>query len=72
MAPICESCGRPANSVANPYYGTSLAVHDHIVICPNCGHVQFEAKEADRPPLPSRQRRGFFARLRRSSKRQAD
>ena len=64
VALICENCGRPANSVANPYYGKSLAVHDHIVMCPSCGHVQFEANDPDRPQNSQKRRLGLFARLR--------
>jgi hypothetical protein len=33
----------------NPYYGKALAVHEHLIMCSHCGHVQFERVDAARP-----------------------
>ncbi|KQO81851.1 MULTISPECIES: hypothetical protein [unclassified Frigoribacterium] len=45
----CPSCGEDARLAANPYYGTGLSVHPHVVTCTHCGRLGF-APRADSGP----------------------
>jgi hypothetical protein len=53
-ATTCASCGAGARLTTNPYYGTGLSVHAHVVTCTHCGRLGFpprtEAPVADDEP----------------------
>lgn len=36
---VCTRCGLRAEAVANPLFGTGLAVHEHLIVCEQCGYT---------------------------------
>ena len=74
MKTRCPHCGQPAVVRRNPFYGTGLAVHEHLVDCEKCLRVSFLPNAVDPTPAaaaPRRQRgvgsaiRTVFARFAR-------
>ena len=45
----CPSCGKDARLAPNPYYGTGLSVHPHVVTCTHCGRLGFAPRPDSRP-----------------------
>jgi hypothetical protein len=52
----CQLCRLPLLLRPNPYYGTGLAVHEWMYMCPDCGWVEFLKEDAtphdELPPPP--------------------
>lgn len=46
--PPCALCDAPTRREPNPFYGTALSVHRHVLVCTACATVGFEATP-DRP-----------------------
>lgn len=42
---LCVDCGAVTRVLANPYYGTGLAVHPYLGICDYCETVTFISAE---------------------------
>jgi hypothetical protein len=42
----CQLCRLPLLLRPNPYYGTGLAVHEWMYMCPDCGWVEFLKEDA--------------------------
>jgi hypothetical protein len=45
----CAACGETARLAPNPYFGTGLSVHRHVVTCSHCGALGF-APQSDPEP----------------------
>ncbi|MFF1574144.1 hypothetical protein ACFVWR_15485 [Leifsonia sp. NPDC058292] len=63
MAAICEACGGRTEEVTNPYFGKALAVHEHVIMCSQCGHVRFEERDVVRAPAVAVKREGPLLRF---------
>ncbi len=38
---VCPGCGARVRAIRNPYFGTSLSVHEFLLDCRKCGRVTF-------------------------------
>ena len=45
----CTGCGETARLAPNPYFGTGLSVHRHIVTCARCGTLGFAPRSELEP-----------------------
>ena len=47
--PPCTLCAAPTRREPNPFYGTALSVHRHVLVCTSCSTVGFAPVVADAP-----------------------
>lgn len=47
--PLCTLCASPTRREINPFFGTALSVHRHVLVCTSCATVGFEPTPDDAP-----------------------
>jgi hypothetical protein len=47
--PLCTLCAAPTRREPNPFYGTALSVHRHVLVCTSCATVGFAPVVDDDP-----------------------
>ena len=63
--PPCVLCAAPTRREPNPFYGTALSVHRHVLVCGSCATVGFAPVVHDTPEEARRRphRVGLRARV---------
>jgi len=54
--PPCTLCSAPTRREPNPFYGTALSVHRHVLVCTACATVGFAPAPDDDTPEEARRR----------------